>query len=211
MWEFKSAYVIIIIAMKKNEFFPITWRHYGILIEDLWSNLKTKLQKNNITVDALVAILREGAFTAFPLAYKLNTYKVLTIQFKYILNDRSNKLKYISGLQDIEYELPEEPVFLLCDTFPCGGKTKFLAVAKIREKYPDAKFIFASLVQDHSVENHKDFLFSSYAFDINDKWETTHPLFKKLGIDKNALHIYLPWENMEEKRATVNQTEWKYN
>ena len=46
---------------------------------------------------------------------------------------------------------------------------------------------------------------------MNDAWETTHPLFKKLGIEKNVLNVYLPWENKGEEEASVNKTEWKYN
>ncbi len=128
-----------------------------------------------------------------------------------MLYDGSNELKFVSGLQDVEYEIPENPTFLLCDTFPCGGKTKFLAVDKIRETYSSAKFAFASLVQDHSVEDNKDFLFSAYGFDVNKKWETTHSLFKKLGIEKNALNVYLPWENMDEEIAAVKEKKWEYN
>ena len=197
--------------MSNEQFYPLSWEHYGILVEDLWKDLKLKLNKHNVEIDAVIAILREGVFTAMPLAYKLNTYKFLTIQYKYMLYDGSNELKKIADLSKSDVEIPNEPIFLLCDTFPCGGKTKFLAVEDIKKKYPKAKFIFASLVQDFSVEDHEDFLFSAYGFDINDKWETTHPLFKKLGIANNALNIFLPWENADEEFAAVNQKEWKYN
>jgi len=198
-------------GLMSENFFPLTWEHYGILVEDLWQDLNTKLQSKNIKIDAVIAILREGVFTAMPMAYKLNTYKILTIQYKYILHDGSNELKKISGLSEANFDLPNSPVFLLCDTFPCGGKTKFLATEEIKEKYPNCKFIFVSLIQDSSVENHPDFLTSAYAFDVNEKWETTHPLFKKLGIEKNALNVVLPWENEGEEQASVHQTEWKYN
>ncbi|MBN1618124.1 hypothetical protein JW887_02160 [Candidatus Dojkabacteria bacterium] len=197
--------------MSDENFFQLSWNDYGLLIEDLWKDLEAKIKKHNVKIDAIIGILREGMFTAMPLAYKLNTYKVLTIQFKYMLYNGSNELKYISGLQDVEYDLPQNPTFLLCDTFPCGGKTKFLALEKIREKYSSEKFIFASLVQDLSVKNHKDFLFDAFAFDINEKWETSHPLFKKYGIDKNALNVLLPWENSGEEVASVVKKEWKYN
>lgn len=197
--------------MSNNNFYPLTWEHYGILIEDLWKDLKIKLSEQDIKIDAIVAILREGVFTAMPLAYKINTYKIFTVQYKYMLFEGGNELKKIAGLSDSNVEMPEEPVFLLCDTFPCGGKTKFLAVEDVKKVYPNAKFVFASLVQDHSVENHEDFLTSAYAFDVNDKWETTHPLFKKLGIADNALDVFLPWENADEEFAAVNEKEWKYN
>lgn len=196
--------------MANDKFYSLTWEHYGELIEDLWKDLKGKLAKNKVEIDAIVAILREGAFTAMPLSYKLNTYKVLTIQYKYMLYDGSNELKKIADLSSSNIKLPKKPTFLLCDTFPCGGKTKFLAVKDIRKKYPGCKFVFASLVQDHSVKNHKDFLFSAYAFDVDDNWKTNHPLFKKLGIAENALNVTLPWENEKEEMAAVNEKRWDY-
>ncbi len=197
--------------MSKSDFIQLTWEHFGILLDDLWKDLKDKLLSNNLKVDAIVAILREGSFTAMPLAYKINTYNVFTIQYKYMLYDGSNELRKIADLSVSDVELPNEPTFLLCDTLPCGGKTKFLAVRDIRKRYPKCRFIFASLIQDLSVEKHKDFLFSAYAFDIDNKWRTTHPLFKKLGISEKALDIVLPWENKEEEVAAVNGKKWDYN
>lgn len=195
---------------QKEQYYPLTWEHYGILLDDLWPDLKTKLEKHNTKVDALCVILREGGFVGLPLAYRLNTYKVLTVQYKYLLSEGSNELVFVSDIPTTTYELPEAPVILLCDTFPCGGETKFLAVEKLKAKFPKAKFIFASLIQDVSVDSHPDFLFSAYGFDVNEKWETTHPLFKKLGI-VNALNVFLPWENEQEEYASVEQKEWKYN
>lgn len=197
--------------MDQEGYYTLTWEHYGILIEDLWKDLKNKLSKNNIKIDAVIAILREGAFTALPLSYKLNTFKLLTIQYKYMLYEGSNELQKIADLSVSNIEIPAEPIFLLCDTFPCGGETKFLAVRDIKKRYPSAKFVFASLVQDLSVENHVDFLCSAFAFDINEKWETSHFLFKELGIADNALNVYLPWENQGEEYAAVNEKEWTYN
>jgi hypothetical protein len=189
----------------------LSWDQYGTLLDDLWKNLKQKLDEGNINITAIIAILREGSFTAMPLAYKLNTYKVMTIQYKYLLHEGSNELVKVSDLSVPDYEIPENPTFLLCDTFPCGGQTKFLAAADIKKRYPNAKFVFASLIQDLTVDNHPDFLCSAYAFDIDEDWHTTHPLFKSLGIDQNALDVVLPWENAEEEEAAVNSNKWEYN
>jgi len=196
--------------MNNNNYFPLTWEHYGLLIDDLWSNLQKELLKEAIKIDAVCIILREGGFVGLPLAYKLNTYKVLTIQFKYILKKGSNELVYVSSLPETQYALPKNPIILLCDTFPGGGNTKFLAVERIKLKFPGARFVFASLVQDKTVEGHPDFITSAYAFDVNEKWQTTHPLFKALGIT-NALNVLLPWENPDEEYASVEQKAWKYN
>ena len=196
--------------MNNTGFFPLTWEHYGILIEDLWKDLSKKLTEKNIKIDAVITILREGAFTALPMAYKLNTYKILTIQYKYMLFNGSNELRKISDLTPANFELPESPTFLLCDTFPCGGKTKFLAMEEIKKVYPSCKFVFASLIQDLTVEKNADVIFAAYGFDIDENWHTTHPLFKRLGIADKALDVCLPWENREEEEASVNMTAWEY-
>ena len=51
--------------MTNNKLFPLTWEHYGLLVDDLWRDLKTKLEKDDIKIDAVVAILREGMFTCY--------------------------------------------------------------------------------------------------------------------------------------------------
>lgn len=61
------------------------------------------------------------------------------------------------------------------------------------------------------MDSHPDFITSVYAFDINDNWETTHPLFVRLSIAKSALTVYLTWEIKQEEKAVVNQVEWNYN
>lgn len=134
-----------------SEYAKITWEQYGELIETLWQDLKLKLDQHKVHIDAIIPILREGAFTGIPLAYKLNTYKVLPIQYKYLLHDGSNELVKIADLPEVQYEIPSKPVFLLCDTYPCGGKTKELAVADVKCKFKDARFVFASLLQDDTA------------------------------------------------------------
>ncbi|KKU10368.1 MAG: hypothetical protein UX15_C0032G0011 [Parcubacteria group bacterium GW2011_GWA1_45_7] len=190
--------------------YKLSWSEYGTLVEDLWKDLDEKLKQHSVKTDAIIAILREGVFTAMPLAYKLNTYKVIPIQFKYILYDGSNELKQITKIPELNYTLPENPVFLLCDTFPSGGKTKTLAIEEFKKLYPGAKFIFASLMQDVSAEENKDILFSAYAADVNKDWETTHPVYAKAGVT-NVLYTALPWGNIDEELAGPNMTKWDYN
>lgn len=196
--------------MSKETNFRLSWDQYGVLVNDLWVDLKSKLDSTNTKIDAIIMIVREGGFTALPLAYKLNTYKVLSIQYKYILKDGGNELKFISGLPDTTYEIPETPVFLLCDTFPAGGQTKNLAINKIKEKYPKAKFVFASLIQDSLSDQIPEIIFSAFAVDVDKGWKTNHPIYKEAGVE-NVLYTLLPWENEEEELAGVEQKEWRYN
>lgn len=187
----------------------LTWEEFGQLIDDLWKNLESALRKNKTKIDAIIVIIREGVFTGVPLSYRLNTYKVIPIQYKYMLYQGSNELKQITEIPTIKYELPDNPVFLLCDTFPAGGKTKDLAIEEFKKLYPSAKFVFASIIQDVSTQKHPDILYSVYAVEVNDKWETTHPVYTKAGVT-NVLYTALPWENVDEELAGANKSEWKY-
>lgn len=190
--------------------YVLSWGEYGQLIDDLWKNLESALHKNKTTIDAIIVIVREGVFTGVPLSYRLNTYKVIPIQYKYMLYQGGNELKQITEIPKLKYELPKNPLFLLCDTFPAGGKTKDLAIEEFKKLYPSAKFVFASIIQDAVTQKHPDILFSVYAADVNDKWETTHPVYVKAGVT-NVLYTALPWENVEEELAGANATEWKYS
>ncbi len=190
--------------------YKLSWNDYGQIVEDLWKDLQAKLTQNNVKIDAIVIILREGGFTGLPLAYKLNTYKVMTLQFKYMLYNGSNELKYIAGMPEVTYELPKNPVFLLCDSFPAGGETKKLAVAKIKEKYPTAKFVFASLVEDKTSNQVSEIIFSAFGVDADEEAKTNYPLLKNAGVT-NIYYILLPWENEKEELAGPDHKEWKYN
>ena len=76
--------------------YKLNWNDYGQLIEDLWVNLQAKLKLHAVSIDAIVIVLREGGFTGLPLAYKLNTYKVMTIQFKYMLIPWENEVEELA-------------------------------------------------------------------------------------------------------------------
>lgn len=188
----------------------LTWAEYGELIDDLWKNLEKALKEHSTKIEAIIIVMREGVFTGVPLSYRLNTYKVIPIQYKYMLYNGGNELKQITEIPKLKYELPEKPVFLLCDTFPAGGKTMDLTIAEFKKLYPAAKFVFASIIEDKTKAKHPDILFSIHAVDVNDKWETTHPVYAKAGVT-NVLYTALPWENVEEELAGANATKWEYS
>ncbi len=197
--------------MNKNKIqYKLTWDEYGKLVDDLWLDLKKKLEETHTKIDAVIIILREGVFTGVPLSYKLNTYKVIPIGFKYMLYEGRNELKQTAKIPTLNYDLPKNPTFLLCDTFPAGGKTKSLAIEEFKKQYPGVKFVFASLIQDATAKSNKDILFSAYAVEVNSKWETRHPVYVKAGVT-NVLYTALPWENIKEELAGANMTKWKYN
>ncbi len=188
--------------------YKLSWNEYGELIEDLWNNLKPKI--SDLKIDAIIPILREGAFTAIPLAYKLNTYKIIPIQFKYMLFNGGNELKQIAQIPQVNFSISDDPIFLLCDTFPCGGNTKLLAIQEFKKIYTKARFVFVSIIQDLTISQNMDILSHAYAVSVNEDWETDHPIFTKAQV-KNVLNVLLPWENAGEELAGPNMTEWNYN
>ncbi len=188
----------------------ITWQQYGILIDRLYENVKAYLDTNNLHVDLIVPILREGGFTALPLSYKLNTYKLQPIQFKYQLNDGGAELKQLSKMPEVLFDVPQNPVILLCDTFPAGGNTKVLATEAIKEKYPNSTIIFISLFEDpasKNVEGIKTFIFA-LTTDSNN-FESSK-IMKEMGIT-NIMNVLLPWENEKEELAGINKKAYSYN
>ncbi len=190
--------------------YKLSWNEYGLLLDDLWVNLSKELAESNIKVDAIITVIREGCFTGIPLAYKLNTYKVIPIQFKYMLYEGRNELKQIAKIPELLYQLPNDPTFLLCDTFPAGGDTKKLVIDEFKKDYPRAKFVFASLIEDVSADKIRDIVLRVHAVDVDDEYRTDHPVYKNAGVT-NVLYTLLPWENEEEELAGPDHKEWKYN
>ncbi|GEM_PF-6547906 len=188
--------------------YTLSWNEYGQLVEEVWQKLRAELTARSIKIDAVIMVIREGCFTALPLAYKLNSYKVIPIQYKYFLNDGSNELKQIAKIPELTYSLPEAPIFLLCDTWPCGGKTKDLVIAEFKQKWPKAKFVFASIFEDDSVK-HEDILCAVSAVDVGYGFTTTHPIFTKAGL-ATVFEALLPWQNAGEEIAGPNMTNWDY-
>ncbi|MFS8159402.1 MAG: hypothetical protein ACMG6E_04155 [Candidatus Roizmanbacteria bacterium] len=187
----------------------ISWNEFGELVDMLYVNLSDYLKKTHQSVDLIVPILREGGFPALALAYKLNTYKILPIQFKYMLYAGRHELRQITEFPETSIELPNEPTIVLCDTFPAGGKTKDLAYENIQKKFPGSKVIFASIFQDEST-NLKTFECNVYAVSTKSDGSTDNPFMTERGID-NVFDILLPWENEKEEEAGPKKLAYEYN
>lgn len=187
----------------------LSWNDFGELVDLLYSSLSDYLDKQNKSVDLIVPILREGGFPALTLAYKLNTYKILPIQFKYLLYDGSHELKKITEFPSTIVEIPANPTILLCDTFPAGGKTKSLAYEEIVKKFPNSKVIFASVFQDELTDM-EQFEANVYAISCKSDGSTNSPYMIKRGV-KNVYDILLPWENEKEEEAGPKKLAYEYS
>jgi hypoxanthine phosphoribosyltransferase len=197
-------------SKKDIVFTPLSWNRFGKLIDKLYKKIEDSLKEKNLTIDAIVPIIREGGFTGLALAFKFNTWKVIPIQFKYRLYKGGSQLEQKTKLPRLLYELPEKPVFLLVDTLPFGGSTAKACAKEFKTKYPSCRVVYASLFQDYTFpRNDKIFDMVVYAVLTDDTGKLSAKEAKKLGVDKKV--YLLPWKNEEEERASIKEEDYSYN
>ncbi|MBR9707678.1 MAG: hypothetical protein GOV15_04545, partial [Candidatus Diapherotrites archaeon] len=131
----------------KEEFVKMSWDEYEKLVDQLYEKITIYFKENNLKLSAIAPILREGGFAGLTLAYKFNTYKVIPIQYKYLLigGGEMPPLKEISEIPIIHYELPENPVILIVDNMPFTGSSAKNVARKYKERFPGCKLIYASV------------------------------------------------------------------
>ena len=192
-------------------FIKVDWNKFGEFVDRLYQNLKKYLDENNVKIDAIVPILREGGFTGLALAYKLNTWKVIPAHYKYRLYDGGYELEKKAELPKILYDLPNNPVFLLVDTWPCEGTTSIAVAKDLKSSFPNCKIISANLFcdTDHFPINHEIFEKVIFGLHMDMFGKYSKEEASKLGIDTN---MYLfPWQSEQEESAGPLQKEYKYN
>lgn len=190
----------------KNDFKRLSWNEYGKILEILYNKVNVYLRKNKINIDAVVPILRGGAFPGGYLAHKLHLLRILPLQYKYFFINGKIKLKRLLDLQ--KTDLPNKPTFLLVENNHCFGLTATTAAKYLKQKFRGCKVLYASDTMDYSYAKNKfaDALF--YGKYTNDTKTLPIKKAKKLGIDPK-LWLY-PWENLKEEWTTVQGKQFKY-
>jgi len=194
-----------------SEDVKMSWDQFESNVDKLKEKIQNYLNKNNLKLSAIAPILREGGFTGLILAYKLNTWKVIPIQFKYMLIGEGEMppLKQISEIPEIHYDIPKNPVILLIDNMPYEGESARLAAKKFKEKFPGSKIIYASVFQDVAFKDSD--LFETTLFEIKtDFCDSLSPKKQKEeGVDTTPW--VLPWQNPEEEHAAVHNKKYEYS
>ncbi|PKM92036.1 MAG: hypothetical protein CVU81_02655, partial [Euryarchaeota archaeon HGW-Euryarchaeota-1] len=138
---------------KKEDFKRISWNEYGDILEKLYIKVAEYVKKKNIKIDAVVPILRGGAFPGTYLAYKLNLLRILPVQYKYFFKNKKIELKCILDLPKVD--LPKKPIFLLVEQNHCFGITASTAAKDLKNKFPYCRIIYAADTMDYSYAKNK--------------------------------------------------------
>ena len=192
---------------KKKDFKRLTWDEYFATIKTLERKVAGYLRKNKFTIDAVVPILRGGAFFWDLFGLPAWLLKIIPVQYKYFYIGKKAELKEILPFN--ADNLPKNPTILLVEGNHCYGLTAETAAKDIKEKIPGAKIVYAADNMDYNYQKNKyaDAVF--YGILTNECRELTPEQAKKKGVYPYS--YIAPWEVMKEEWETVNAKQFKYS
>ena len=192
---------------RKEDFKQVSWDDYGKTLDKLCNKVKKYLKENDIRIDAVVPILRGGAFPGAYLAFRLNLLRILPVQYKYFFSSRKIELKQVLSLPKIS--LPEKPIFLLVEQNHCFGVTASAAAKDLKDQFPGCRIIYAADHMDYSYQKTENADMIFYGRLTNE----TRALNKEECKEKEiSPYSYLfPWENMKEEWTTVLGKQFGYS
>lgn len=191
---------------KKEDFKRVSWEEYGKTLDELFEKVNKYVREKNIKIEAVVPILRGGAFPGTYLAFRLNLLRILPVQYKYFFKNKKIELKCILTLP--KADLPKNPVFLLVEQNHCFGLTASTVAKDLREQFPNCRIIYAADHIDYSYQKVDEAEVIFYGKLTNE----TRVLSEKECQEKNTfpLSYLFPWENIEEEWTTVQGKQFKY-
>lgn len=192
-------------------FTRVDWNTYGRMVDTLWDKLHDYLTASGTTIDAVVPILREGGFTALPLAYKLNTWKVIPAHYKYRLFEGGYALEKKAELPNLLYELPAKPTFLLVDTYPVKGDTSVAAAGDLKAAYPDCRIVCALLFCDPAQFAMDNPLFQAVVYGTRADVLGTYSPEEAARLGYDQTQYLFPWQHEKEESAGFTGEAYTYS
>jgi len=193
---------------KKSDFKKISWEEYGDVLEVLYKKVDRYLRTNKVKIDAIVPILRGGAFPGVFFSYKLHILRIIPVQYKYLF-EGSFKLRQLMPVRKPNFKLPKNPTFLLVENNHCYGTTAIKVAGDLRKKFPGCKIVYAAAWVDYSNRENKIFDVSFYGKLTNETGGLSKQEVEKRGIE-NSMSLF-PWEDINEEFAAVSSKEFKYD
>ena len=191
---------------KKEDFKRVSWKEYGKTLDELYKKVNKYIKDKNIKIDAVIPILRGGAFPGAYLTFRLNLLRILPVQYKYFFQNKKIKLKCILALP--KADLPENPIFLLVEQNHCFGLTASTAAKGLKEQFPSCRVIYAADHMDYSYQKVDETEVIFYGKLTNE----TRALSKKECKEKkiSPFSYLFPWESLEEEWETVQGKQFEY-
>jgi hypothetical protein len=159
-------------------------------MEKIFKQLSSYIKKNNITIDAVIPILRGGGFLGTYLAYKLHSLSVFPIQYKYFfLGDSKAELRRILFTLKKDMFPTDSPTFLTVEGDQCFGNTVMQTIEDLKKLYPKCKIIHVADCLDYTFRDSvkKDVLKIFYGEYTNHCDGLSKDQCKKLGIGKSVM------------------------
>jgi hypoxanthine phosphoribosyltransferase len=154
-------------------------------MEKLYKQINTYIKKNNITIDAVVPILRGGGFLGTYLTYKFRSLTILPIQYKYFFSDNNTaELRRISSSPKKNMFNKKNPVFLTVEGDQCFGNTVIHTIKDLKKMFPDCRIIHVADCLDYYYRDSvkKDVLKIFYGQYTNHCEKLSEQECKKRGI-----------------------------
>ncbi len=191
---------------KKEDFKRVSWEEYGKTLDRLFEKVNKYITKNKIKIDAVVPILRGGAFPGGYLTFRLNLLRMLPVQYKYFFEDGKIELKCILSIP--ESNLTDSPTFLLVEQNHCFGVTASTAAKDLKEQFPNCRIIYAVDHMDYSYQKVDGLDIVFYGNLTNETRVLGREECEKKGIF--PLSYLFPWEEIEEEWETVQGKQFNY-
>lgn len=187
-----------------NRFEKMTWTSYQHYIEKIAEDITQYLDRNKLSIDFIVPVLRGGGIPAISLSHLLKTKRLETIQ---LFHDYISKKNWI-GCNTIDYikNKDKADVILLTDDFHATGQSVYYIYDIIKEALPNAKIIYASVGRDIGyLKDERAFLFSCYGFLSNECGVVSEE--ESLPQGTVTANIVFPWELLEEEILNIKLIE----
>lgn len=193
---------------KKSDFKRLTWEEYGKTLEVLYRKVASYLKEHKLRVEAVIPILRAGAFPGTYLAYRLHVLRVLPVQYHYHFEKGKAFLRQILDLPEDIPGLSQRPTLLVVEGNHCFGLTARTAIADIRKRFPKARILYAADHVDYSFQKVKGAEVVFFGKLTNETRQLSCDEAREKGI--NPLSELFPWEDLEEEWTTVQGKQFKY-
>ena len=186
-----------------------SWEDFGVTADKVLEDIKKYVDVNDISIDAVVPIMRGGNFLGTFLAYKLNVLRILPVQYKYFFageNKAELRQLLFTPTKDL---LPQNPTILVVEGDYCYGTTVKQACLDIQKEIPTARIIVAADLMDYTYRSAVDkyaeaVLYGRYT---NHCEELTKEQCAKLGIVDQGI---APWEDAEEEQSVFDLKQFEY-
>ena len=186
-------------VVSKNDLRSIGYAEFGPLLETLTDRVVAFCRERSIWIDVVAPILRSGAFPGCHLASKLSVADILPLQYKHTY-DGNNPIH-----RNFPIPIPARDLsnctLLMADTNTVTGEIAQRAAADLRERWPSATIILASVMLDVSLASIPKVNSLIWAQRTNERRTLSRDTAVAAGIS-NEVYVF-PWEDIEQQWAEI--------